>query len=181
MKKICWRYHYFTHVYPKSHLYDVQFLRYGLRQTKIFVILGHFLPFYPPQPHLLMIQKIKILKKNVETTGNIILLWIHVHHKWRSYDIWFRKYKVLQTEVFVILCHFLPFQPLERLYNNVLLKNSIYQKHLELTLNTKLNFVEHIKNITQKIRNTMGLLRRFQPILPRYPYWPYVKHLLEVS
>ena len=29
----------------------------------------------------------------------------------RSYDIWFLKYRVQQTEVFVILGHFLPFQP----------------------------------------------------------------------
>ena len=28
--------------------YDARFLRYGVRQTKIFVILGHFLLFYPP-------------------------------------------------------------------------------------------------------------------------------------
>ena len=27
--------------------YDVCFLRYGVRQTKFFVILEHFLPFYP--------------------------------------------------------------------------------------------------------------------------------------
>ena len=43
--------------------------------------------------------------------GDIILLYIHVYHKWRSYDIWFLKYKVWQTEIFVILGHFLPFQP----------------------------------------------------------------------
>ena len=45
--------------------------------------------------------------------------------------------------------------------------NSISQKHLGLTLDVKLNFVEHIKNITQKISKTMGLLRRLQPILAR--------------
>ena len=38
--------HHFTHVCQKSQSYDVWFLRYGLRQT-CFVILGHFLPFYP--------------------------------------------------------------------------------------------------------------------------------------
>ena len=43
--------------------------------------------------------------------GDIILLYIHVYHKWRSYDIWFLKYKVRQTEVFVILGYFLLFQP----------------------------------------------------------------------
>ena len=43
--------------------------------------------------------------------GDIILLYIHVCYKWRSYDISFLKYKVRQTENFVILGHFLPFQP----------------------------------------------------------------------
>ena len=52
--------------------------------------------------------------------------------------------------------------------NNILIKNSISQKHLGLTIDVKLNFVEHIKNITQKIGKTMGLLGRFQPILPRF-------------
>ena len=42
---------------------------------------------------------------------DIIFLCIHVYHKWRSYDIWFLKYKVGQTEIFVILGHFLPFHP----------------------------------------------------------------------
>ena len=40
------RYHHFTHVYQKSQSYDVQFLRYGVRQTELFVILGLFLSFY---------------------------------------------------------------------------------------------------------------------------------------
>ena len=52
-------------------------------------------------------------------------------------------------------------------FNNIPLKNSISQKHLGVTLDVKRNFVEHIKNITQKISKKMGLLRRFQPILPR--------------
>ena len=34
------------HVYQKPQSYEVQFLRYGVRQD-FFVILGHFLPFYP--------------------------------------------------------------------------------------------------------------------------------------
>ena len=49
--------------------------------------------------------------------GDIILLYIHVYHKWRSYDIWFLKYKVWQTEIFVILGYFLPFQPPDNLEN----------------------------------------------------------------
>ena len=31
-----------------SHSYDVQFLRYGVRMTEFFAILGNFLPFQPP-------------------------------------------------------------------------------------------------------------------------------------
>ena len=35
------------HIYQKSQSYDVQFLRYRVRQEEFFVILGHFLPFQP--------------------------------------------------------------------------------------------------------------------------------------
>ena len=51
-------------------------------------------------------------------------------------------------------------------FNIIALKNSMFQKRLGLTLDVKLNFVEHIKNITQKASKTMGLLSRFQSILP---------------
>ena len=33
----------------KSQTYDARFLRYGVRCTEFFVILGYFLPFHPPQ------------------------------------------------------------------------------------------------------------------------------------
>ena len=59
----------------------------------------------------------KILKKMKKMPGDIILLYIHVYHKWRSYDIWFLKYKVWQTEIFDIFSHFLPFQSLDNLEN----------------------------------------------------------------
>ena len=52
-------------------------------------------------------------------------------------------------------------------FNNIPLNNSLFQKHLGLTLDIKLNFSEHIKSITKKISKTMGLLRKFQQILPR--------------
>ena len=38
--------------------------------------------------------------------GDIILLYTHVYYKWRSYGIWFLKYKVRQTDIFNILGHF---------------------------------------------------------------------------
>ena len=53
------------------------------------------------------------------------------------------------------------------LFNNIPLSNSLFQKHLGLTLDIKLNFSEHIKSITRKISKTLGLLRKFQQILPR--------------
>ena len=34
-----------------------------------------------------------------------------MYHKWQSYDVWFLRYGVWQTEFFVILDHFLPFYP----------------------------------------------------------------------
>ena len=79
-----------------------------------FVILGHFLPFYLSP---LMIPNIKILKKKKNMPGDIILLYIHVYHIWRLYEIWFLKCKVWQTEIFNILGHFLPFQPPDNLEN----------------------------------------------------------------
>ena len=35
----------------------------------------------------------------------------NVYHKWQSYDVWFLRYEVWQTEFFVILDCFLPFYP----------------------------------------------------------------------
>ena len=53
------------------------------------------------------------------------------------------------------------------LFNNIPLNHSLLQKHLGLTLDIKLNFSEHIKSIIKQISKTMGLLRKFQQILPR--------------
>ena len=57
-----WRYSPFTHVYHKWR-YDVCFLRYGLWQTLFFVILGHFLPFYPANNLILFKKKKKKMTK----------------------------------------------------------------------------------------------------------------------
>ena len=54
-------------------------------------------------------------------SGDIFLLYIHLYHKWRSYDIWFPKYKVQQTEIFAILGNFFcPFSPLTSWKNKIL-------------------------------------------------------------
>ena len=51
------RYYPFTHLYHKWRSYDIWFLRYKAWWTEFFKILGHFLPFHPPN------RKIKFLKK----------------------------------------------------------------------------------------------------------------------
>ena len=51
LKKNCWRYHHFTQVHQKPQSCKAQFLVYRVRQAKLFVILGDFLPFlYPINP-----------------------------------------------------------------------------------------------------------------------------------
>ena len=60
-KKKNWRYH-FTNVYQKWQSYDVWFLRCEARQTELFVILDHFLHFYPTNN--LKKQNFDKMKKN---------------------------------------------------------------------------------------------------------------------
>ena len=45
IKKNSWEYYHFTYEYHKSKSYDAWFLRYGVQQTKCFLILDHFCPF----------------------------------------------------------------------------------------------------------------------------------------
>ena len=67
------------------------------------------------------------------------------------------------------------------LVNNIPLSNSLFQKHLGLTLDIKLNFSEHIKSITKKISKTMGLLHKSQQILLRYKYKTFIKSRLDYA
>ena len=71
---------------------------------RIFVILGHFLPFERPDNLEIKILK---LKKNIQRYYNDT----HLHHKWQSHDVWLVRYGAPQTEFFVILDKFLPFYP----------------------------------------------------------------------
>ena len=72
-ENICYRYNHFTDLYKNSQSYDVCFLRYGVRQTELFVIKDRFLPFYAPLSSL-WTQKIKILKKWKKVLEDIIIL-----------------------------------------------------------------------------------------------------------
>ena len=103
--KNCWRYHHFTQVQQNPQSYDVQFLRHGVRQTEFFVILDHFLAFYP-----LTTWKIKILKN--EKSIWICHHFTHECHKLQSYDVCFLKYGIWQTYFLSFWAIFCPFIPL---------------------------------------------------------------------
>ena len=83
--------------------YDACVLRYGVWK-KIFC---HFRPFFALLPHY-WTQKLKFGKN----AKNILrdYPFSHVLHKWRSYHVWFPRYKS-DRQFFIILGHFLPFDP----------------------------------------------------------------------
>ena len=50
-------------------------------------------------------------------------------------------------------------------FNNSQVSQTESQKNLGLISDGKLNFNEHLKGVLDKISKTMGLFRKFQPIL----------------
>ena len=66
----------------------------------------------PPSPHTNNNPKNENFEKMKKLPGDIIILHIHVHHKWRSYDISLLKYNMRQTEVSTFWAIFCPFSPL---------------------------------------------------------------------
>ena len=98
----------------------IWFLRYKARLI-VFCILGHFLPF-----NTLNNPKNQNLEKNENKTWRYDLFTL-VYHKWQSCDVWFPRYGTQQTEVFVILNYFLPFNspPPSPPHN---LKNQYFEK-----------------------------------------------------
>ena len=52
-------------------------------------------------------------------------------------------------------------------FNNNNASQASSQKHLRLTLDNRLTLDEHLTNVSDKIRKTIGLLRKLQNILPR--------------
>ena len=102
--------------------------------------------------------------------GDIILLYIHVYHKWRSYDIWFLKYKVQQTEIFDILGHFLPFQPLDQLENqNVnIAKNTWGYYHLHICT---INYNHMMYGSWDKEHDRHNFLSFWTVFCPFTPLW----------
>ena len=74
----------------KKKSYNVCLLRYGVRQTEFFVILGQFLVFY--FPHNPENQNVKKMKK---APGDVTIL--HMYTINDNYDVWLLKYEVWQT------------------------------------------------------------------------------------
>ena len=70
------------------------------------IIFCYFRPFFALFPHYWP-RKSKF-GKNVKNIWGYYP-FTHEHHKSRSYDVWFLRYKVWRTIFFVILGHFLPF------------------------------------------------------------------------
>ena len=97
--------------------YDIWFLIYKVRQTDIFVILGHFCPFSPRTIWKIIILK---LKKNPWRYYH----FTHLHRKSQSYDVWFLGYGVQQT----VVC---PFTSLTAWKIKILKK---WKKRLEISL-----------------------------------------------
>ena len=101
--KNSWRYYHFKHDYHKWKSYDVWFRRYGALQTKLFLILDHFLPFYTH-------QRAKILKKMKKITPDVLLFYnwhkCTINDNHMIYAPW---HEVYQTE---FICHLVQFFPL---------------------------------------------------------------------
>ena len=55
------------------------------------------------------------------------------------------------------------------MFNGTSITQSEIQKHFLKFLDSKLDFKEHIQNVLNKVRRTIGLLRKLQKILPRPP------------
>ena len=81
-------------VYHKWTSYDIWFLKFKVRQTEIFVILGQFWPFQPPDnPEN---QNFKI-----EKIASRYYHFTHFYHTWQSYDIYFLRYMECEGQKFL--------------------------------------------------------------------------------
>ena len=105
-EKNCWRYHHFTYAYQKRQSYEVQFLRYGVRQNYLsfWVILYPFTPLPPTT------QKTEILTKWKKASGDVIILNLskknHDHMMYAYSNMECDRHNFLSFQV--IFCSFVP-------------------------------------------------------------------------
>ena len=117
-----WRYYLFTNVYHKWQSHDVWLLRYEMQQTEFFILLGYFLPFYPPNN--VKNQNFEKLKK---MPGNIILHICTINDNLIMYSSWDMKHD--RQDFLSFWTTFCPFTPLTNQKIKIL-KN--WKKHLEI-------------------------------------------------
>ena len=100
MKKNCWRYHHFTHVYQKPQSYVVQFLR--MEWDRIFLsICAIFCPYNPLlPPNYPENQNVEKIKK---ASGDVIILNLCNKNK----IIWCMLTQIWSA-TYIIFCHFRP-------------------------------------------------------------------------
>ena len=53
------------------------------------------------------------------------------------------------------------------MFNKSIVNVATIRKHLGMIFNSKLSFDEHLKSVLKKVSKTVGLLKKFQGILPR--------------
>ena len=124
-KKNTWRYYHFTCVYNNWQSYDVWFLRYGVKRTKCFVILDHFLHFYTPNnPKNWNFEKIKIKPADI-----IILHMCTINGNHMMYGSWYMECDRMSCHFGPFFC---PFTPLTTQKIKSLKKWEKKKKHLEV-------------------------------------------------
>ena len=105
-----------------NHMMDVYFLKYGAQLTEAFVILSHFLSFYPI--NTLKKHNFEKRKKHLEISS--LYTWCMVPETW-EHDREF--------------CHFCPFHPLTTQKINCLKK---WKKRLEISFYTSVSKIVNI-------------------------------------
>ena len=115
---------FFTHVYNKWRSYDVWFSRYKVWMTEFFLILDHFLPFYP-----IGNTKNQNFEKMKKTPGDIIISHkCTINNNHMMYDSWDLKHtRKFFLSIWAIFC---PFTPLTTQKIKILKK---WKKHMEIS------------------------------------------------
>ena len=100
IKKNCWRYRHFTHVYQKPQSYEVQFLRYEVRQNflSFWALLSPFNSLTPSNPEKQNFEKLK------KASGHNIIL--NLYNKKHDHMIYTYSNMECNRHIF---CHFRPF------------------------------------------------------------------------
>ena len=103
-----------------------------------------------------------------QTSANVLNKVLEMIHNWAFQ--WKMNFnsdatKQAQEVIFSRKTKKLPHPPL--VFNNTNVTQPIYQKHLDIILDSKLTFENHINMVTTKANKTIGLPRKLQNLLPR--------------